>query len=339
MSREPITVIRAAYLDLLLQELAARGKDRDALVRQFDLPRDATPDAYVALRPVLALIRWGELHTGMDLGAEAASRLKFEHFSAEVQQALAKTTELRNALVRFAELGLRELSFTRYELATDGERATIECCGPKGNSVVAFLEWLQIQSIVAVIRHFSGESWQPSDITLRLPDVPSKTAVSFPHSLLALRIIHSPRCLSPEPDSSTVAAPGQAGWNFPTALGAVLRPYFSRSCPDLELAGRITGVCSRTLQRQLRPFGLCYKDVITELRLDIAKQLLHAGDTKVIDVSYAAGYADPSHFARAFKRTVGVSPKRYSRDPHYGRRDEAVSTAAAGSISHSSPLR
>ena len=38
MSREPITVIRAAYVDLLLQELSARGKDRDALVRQFDLP-------------------------------------------------------------------------------------------------------------------------------------------------------------------------------------------------------------------------------------------------------------------------------------------------------------
>ena len=324
MSREPITVIRAAYVDLLLQELSARGKDRDALVRQFDLPRNAEPDAYVALRPVLALIRWGELHTGMDLGAEAASRLKFQHFSAEVQLALAKTTDLHNALVRFGEVGQRELSFTRYKLTTDGGRATIECCGSKGNSVFAFLEWLQIQSIVAVIRHFSGDSWQPSNITLRLPDMPSKTTVSFPHSLVELRIIHSPRCLSRESDSSTVAAPGQAGWDFPATLSAVLRPYFSRSCPDLELAGRITGVCGRTLQRQLRQFGLSYKDVISELRLDIAKELLLKGETKVIDISYAVGYADPSHFARAFRRALGVTPKQYSDEVGNGQRESAA---------------
>jgi len=336
MKREPVAVIRAAYVNLLLEELTARGKDRASLVRQFDLPRglDAAPDAYVALRPVLALIRWGELQTGSGLGVQAASRLRVDHFSGEMRRALAETPALHKALHRFARLGPRELSFARYEISGDRECVAIRCGGSTGNSSVLFLEWLQIRSILAVIRHFAGESWQPAGISVRSAELgadQSETCVSFARSLLKLTTSRFSRRVPPAaPDCAAVAAPGRPVWDFPTALKSVLQPYFSHECPDLDLAGRITGVCGRTVQRQLNAFGLNYKDLIGEVRLDIAKRLLSQGGKKVIDVSYAAGYADPSHFARAFRRATGVSPKRYSSDLQLGRSDETLRASAGG---------
>ena len=48
-----------------------------------------------------------------------------------------------------------------------------------------------------------------------------------------------------------------------------------------------------------------------EARFEVAAQLLRESDKQVIEVAYAVGYSDPSHFARAFKRLAGVSPKVY----------------------------
>lgn len=45
-------------------------------------------------------------------------------------------------------------------------------------------------------------------------------------------------------------------------------------------------------------------------RLDAARHLLRAG-ARVADVAAEAGFADQSHFGRAFRRAFGVSPGRY----------------------------
>lgn len=56
--------------------------------------------------------------------------------------------------------------------------------------------------------------------------------------------------------------------------------------------------------------GKNYKEYITQLRIEYAKDLLRKGKT-VLDVSSAAGYTNPSHFIRVFKKQTGITPKAY----------------------------
>src|ERR1700688_2950307 len=49
-------------------------------------------------------------------------------------------------------------------------------------------------------------------------------------------------------------------------------------------------------------------------RLERAKSMLRASDTRVLDVALACGFKTQQHFAQAFRDTCGVSPTRYRQD-------------------------
>ena len=57
--------------------------------------------------------------------------------------------------------------------------------------------------------------------------------------------------------------------------------------------------------------GLSVGEFIRNLRLQQAAKLLAAGDTTVAQVTYAVGFANPTHFASAFKKHFGVTPSEY----------------------------
>lgn len=46
-------------------------------------------------------------------------------------------------------------------------------------------------------------------------------------------------------------------------------------------------------------------------RMERARALLINGRAKVIDAAQAVGYANPSHFSRAFRKTFGMNPKEF----------------------------
>jgi AraC-like DNA-binding protein len=50
---------------------------------------------------------------------------------------------------------------------------------------------------------------------------------------------------------------------------------------------------------------------VTSLRMRHARHLLETTNTRILAIADAAGYQDPLHFSRAFKRHVGVSPRQY----------------------------
>ena len=57
-------------------------------------------------------------------------------------------------------------------------------------------------------------------------------------------------------------------------------------------------------------FNMTMGDYIRRTRLNKACELLRNGYT-VTEVSYMVGYADPSYFAKVFKKEFGISPKEY----------------------------
>jgi len=50
---------------------------------------------------------------------------------------------------------------------------------------------------------------------------------------------------------------------------------------------------------------------LTRMRIERARQLLERSDQSVTQIALECGYSNPSHFATAFRREVGVTPLKY----------------------------
>ena len=181
-------------------------------------------------------------------------------------------------------------------------------------------------TLSALVRRFAGDRWAPSEIALQSQRAPgeglrrvfprtsfvtgqAETCVTFPISLLRLASTGNPRAQGSA--GSQCAAPGPSTWDFATSLGAILQSYLTDGYPDINLAAGIVGCSVRTLQRRLKDNRLSFSEVVREARFEVATRLLRVPGIPVIEVAYATGYSDPSHFARAFKRQTGMNPKRY----------------------------
>lgn len=78
-----------------------------------------------------------------------------------------------------------------------------------------------------------------------------------------------------------------------------------------ELAQQI-GVSDRTLRRGFRHlFGTTVIGYLTQQRMIQAKELLQQSNHTVAEVANKVGYAHLGHFAAAFRRQFGVSPKEW----------------------------
>ena len=191
-------------------------------------------------------------------------------------------------------------------------------------------EWIGVMAVVTIIQLFAGPRAQPSRISLgtRSP-VPTcakqilgdtefltrqqSVYIAFPRSMLALpRPQHAgdPRFDRPSSLSNTYAAPEPEA-DFAGRLMQCLQPHFVDGYPQITVAAEIAGTSVRTLQRRLANQSMTYSAVVDRARFDVASRLLTESDAPSIQVAYATAYSDPSHFARAFRRIAGVSPREY----------------------------
>jgi AraC family transcriptional regulator len=53
---------------------------------------------------------------------------------------------------------------------------------------------------------------------------------------------------------------------------------------------------------------------LIRLRLEKAKRLMDSGATSLVDIALACGFSSHSHFTRAFRQIVGVTPSEYRRE-------------------------
>lgn len=81
---------------------------------------------------------------------------------------------------------------------------------------------------------------------------------------------------------------------------------------SLDRLARVAGVSRFHFARQFRlRTGESPMEFLMRTRIERGKTLLRAGGASVGDVAAALGFADQSHFARTFKRHVGVPPSVY----------------------------
>lgn len=57
--------------------------------------------------------------------------------------------------------------------------------------------------------------------------------------------------------------------------------------------------------------GWTINKYLTNVRIEVAKQMLRTGQYKVLDVACSVGYHDQKYFSKLFKKNVGVNPSEY----------------------------
>ncbi|SFR48850.1 AraC-type DNA-binding protein [Marinobacter gudaonensis] len=93
-----------------------------------------------------------------------------------------------------------------------------------------------------------------------------------------------------------------------------VRRVIETSHPFPPKLARVAGtlfVSERTLKRRLQEEQASFQQLVDEVRLDRAGDLLRNSGLNLSQIADALGYADAANFTRAFKRWTGTSPSQY----------------------------
>jgi AraC-like DNA-binding protein len=139
--------------------------------------------------------------------------------------------------------------------------------------------------------------------------------IRFDASLLPREVSGSDRSLLPTVERRLqevlAAEPGDDPW-----LARLRVEIASRLCdghPSLQALAPRLGVSARTLQRQLAERSLVYRDLVQQVRHQLAFQYLERTDTDLTEIAFLLGYSELSAFAHAFQRWTGHGPGAHRR--------------------------
>ncbi len=81
--------------------------------------------------------------------------------------------------------------------------------------------------------------------------------------------------------------------------------------PSLTELACEAGLCESKLKRGFQQvFGTTAFGYLKTRRMEQARRLLESGDCSVMEAALSVGYANPSHFANAFRQQFGLNPKK-----------------------------
>jgi AraC-like DNA-binding protein len=85
----------------------------------------------------------------------------------------------------------------------------------------------------------------------------------------------------------------------------------AQGTPDLGEAASLIGIAPSTLRVRLAKSSTGFRQLVDDIRHDLAVQHLKEGQLNLIEISFLLGYSEQSAFQRAFKRRMGVTPGEY----------------------------
>jgi AraC-like DNA-binding protein len=291
------------------------------------------PDCYAPTESVWAFIGGMARKEGIDdLGLRVAYfgglRMLGHGLTTDVEQ----SPTLLAGIESFCKVIHRESSEMACWLVQDQDEARFHLHKTFEPEVLGYqqTEWLGLIAMLTAIQVFAGPDWQPVRISVRskgpiprlahelFPDTQLLSGqreiyIAFPRSALSLGRApqHSdPRFERPSPPTSRLTDEEPPS-DFAQRLRLCLEPHLLDGYPDIHLAAEVLDTSTRTLQRRLAGLGMSYSAVVQGARFQLSRRMLLESDSTISDIAHTVGYSDASHFARAFRRLAGVTPREY----------------------------
>jgi AraC-like DNA-binding protein len=185
--------------------------------------------------------------------------------------------------------------------------------------------------LVNLARAYLGQTWRPVRVELDLPRSRSigragdafLCDVQFGADALAILISKedlgrpcrvgapvAPITLADVRRAHSIEAPK----DFSGAVHEIVRLQLLGSSTSVEETALRLELGVRTLQRRLDRLGLKFRDIVNSARAERAKELLAERELSITHIAAELGYSAPSHFARAFARQTGLSPRQFRKN-------------------------
>ena len=186
---------------------------------------------------------------------------------------------------------------------------------------------LALGYMLDLLRRFAGPRWTPPQVEVIGPPIMGRavvqdvlscelsrgdvSAIVFPSDLLELPSLHPG--LPDEGCIVEIEAPVPDPRDIVKCVEHLIRLALLEDRPRVDWVARKMDLSGRSLQRHLSIHNTTFEAVMDRVLTRHATTLLEQGETQITQVAMQLGYADPSHFVRAFRRWTGQTPGEFRR--------------------------
>jgi AraC-like DNA-binding protein len=324
--------VSAPYVRLIVTGAQRARVDLSDLLTPDLLQLLEDPDGRV--ERVLANQLWQALarRSGDDaIGLHLAEQLEAGAF-AVMDYASRNAPDLRQALLRFARYGRLINDGARIYLTDEGQEARLGYTLPglglpqRQGSEFFMATWL------CTARQMTAQHIIPLRVLFEHPR-PKQCAdhmrlfgcevlfgaetneIAFDSALMGLPLrcadLRLGRLLDRYADELLQTLPQAEG--FLQGVRRVITETLRGGDPSVEVIATRLGTSPRTLQRRLQEEQTSHKQLLDEIRHELALRYLDTEGLSIGEVSFLLGFSEPSAFHRAFKRWTGATPGAYRR--------------------------
>jgi AraC-like DNA-binding protein len=152
------------------------------------------------------------------------------------------------------------------------------------------------QCPVGFNREFDGIVFAESDL--------SRPMASADAELLSIVLAHL----------DTLLADQELAGNIVSKTGNYIRRKIGTNLCNLDSCAQLFNLHPRALQRDLAKHNCTFKQLLLEMRMELAEQYLRSSDIALSDLTELLGYQNLSAFSRAFKNAYGISPDFWRKE-------------------------
>ncbi|MFY9855121.1 MAG: AraC family transcriptional regulator ligand-binding domain-containing protein [Terracidiphilus sp.] len=118
--------------------------------------------------------------------------------------------------------------------------------------------------------------------------------------------------LQPQLDKNNLQAKAEA--TVAERVKWILKRMLAGGRPDASVVARELGLSVRTLQRRIVDEGTTFRELLSEIRKELAREYLSQPGMPLTEIAYLLGFEDTSSFYRAFRTWEDTTPERWRAD-------------------------
>ena len=331
--KRPDSAVSVLNARFVLDTAERAGADREALLADvgLDPAQLSDPSGCVDYSYVGGL--WDAASRYCDdecFGIHAAERVSPSMFGA-LWFAVRSCSSGGEALERALEYSRRYFHDTEFALRTDRSTAyfTHRFLGDPVHASSQAADFA-LAGFVLVSRRFTGVEWEPRSVSFvhvapssvdeyrrvfraKVEFEARENAVAFDRALLDLPLVAADpdllEVLEPQIEDFLSRVPHRQ--RFSVRARDAVRSALQEGEATLDAAARALGLSPRTLQRRLREEDTSHREVLEEVRAELASHYLADLELSLDQVAARLGFSEPSAFHRAFRRWTGTTPAAY----------------------------